>query len=413
MKSPEILRAEVIAIGDELTTGARLDTNSQWLSRELGVLGIVVEFHTTACDTLAAGVECFRIAGGRADVVVATGGLGPTADDLTRDVLAAVSGEPLEESAAALAAIEARFTSRGVAMPATNRRQALFPRGTRIIPNPDGTAPGLDLDLRPPGGRSCRVFALPGVPSEMKRMWRETVAPALAAARPEAATIVQRRLKCFGAGESAIEARLPDIVRRGREPLVGITAHEATITLRITARGRDVRECAAAITADEATIRDCLGELVYGVEDDEVEDAALAAVADAGLTLATAEIGTDGLIAALVSQAQARRGREAGLVFVGGRVLPAGGSTGDAGRLAADVKRDCNADVALAAGRRRPGPDGREIVDIVLDGPAGTTQVEHVLGGGPAVAGPRAAKTAVDLVRRTLAVRDPKGAAAP
>jgi hypothetical protein len=100
-------------------------------------------------------------------------------------------------------------------------------------------------------------------------------------------------------------------------------------------------------------------------------------------------------------------------VFVGGRVLPAGGSTGDAGRLAADVKRDCNADVALAAGRRRPGPDGREIVDIVLDGPAGTTQVEHVLGGGPAVAGPRAAKTAVDLVRRTLAVRDPKGAAAP
>jgi nicotinamide-nucleotide amidase len=163
------MQAEVIAIGDELTTGQRLDTNSQWLSTELGLLGIPVLFHTTVCDTLEAGADAFRIAAARCDLVVATGGLGPTADDLTRDVLAAVSGQPLELSAAALEAVESRFARRAVAMPESNRRQAMFPRGTRIIPNPDGTAPGIDLDVRRPDGGMSRIIALPGVPSEMRR----------------------------------------------------------------------------------------------------------------------------------------------------------------------------------------------------------------------------------------------------
>jgi nicotinamide-nucleotide amidase len=109
------MRGEVIAIGDELTSGQRLDTNSRWLSAELGVLGIPVVFHTTAADTLAAGFEAFRVAASRSDIVVATGGLGPTADDLTRDVLAAAAGEPLEFSAEAFAAIESRFARRSMA----------------------------------------------------------------------------------------------------------------------------------------------------------------------------------------------------------------------------------------------------------------------------------------------------------
>jgi nicotinamide-nucleotide amidase len=121
------MQAEVIAIGDELVTGQRLDTNSRWLSAELAVLGIPVVFHTTAADTLEAGIEAFRIAVGRADVVVATGGLGPTADDLTRDVLAALADRPLVLSESALAAIEARFAARAAPCPASNRRQALFP----------------------------------------------------------------------------------------------------------------------------------------------------------------------------------------------------------------------------------------------------------------------------------------------
>jgi nicotinamide-nucleotide amidase len=396
------MHAEVIAIGDELVTGQRLDTNSRWLSAELAVLGIPVVFHATAADTLEAGIEAFRIATGRADVVVATGGLGPTADDLTRDVLAALAGRPLVLSEASLAAIESRFAARGMPCPESNRRQAMFPEGSRVIPNPNGTAPGIDLTV-PVAGRTSRVFALPGVPAEMKPMWTATVAPALVAQLPEAATILQRRIKCFGAGESAIEAMLPDLVRRGRDPLVGITAHEATITLRIAARGCDDGECRTKIAATEAVIRECLGPLVFGVEDEELEDATLAA---AGGTLAVCEAATAGAASALLGQAEGRR-RERGLaaVFRGGLVLP--GEPLEAAAAAARARREFAADVGLGIGASGTAVDGRPVVSLAVDTFAGTARVEHVLGGGPLLALTRAAKAALDLVRRTAAARHP------
>ena len=408
------MQAEVIAIGDELTTGQRLDTNSQWLSTELGLLGIPVLFHTTACDTLEAGVEAFRIAAARCDLVVATGGLGPTADDLTRDVLAAVAGQPLELSPEALQAVEARFAKRSVAMPESNRRQAMFPRGSRIIPNPDGTAPGIDLVVRRPDGRSSRIIALPGVPSEMRAMWYGTVAGSLQAMLPDAGVFVHRRIKCFGAGESAIEAMLPDMIRRGRDPLVGITAHEATITLRIVAHGRDEAACLAKILPTERTIRECLGTHVYGYEDDEVEDAALRALAGAGQTLGSIEIGTEGRVAACLAQAETRRpvsqmrGSSAA-VYRGGRVLPAtavtpadGESSAAMKDLAEKARADHDAMLGLAVGAVRPGPDGRRVVTIALSDGRNVEMIEHMLGGGPALALSRAAKTAIDQVRRTL-----------
>ncbi len=394
------MRAEVIAIGDELTSGQRLDTNSQWLSAELGVLGVPVVFHTTAADTLEAGVEAFRAAADRADLVVATGGLGPTADDLTRDVLAAVAGSPLELSPEALTAVESRFARRGMPMPESNRRQAVFPRGSRIIPNPEGTAPGIDLDVA--GGRT-RIFALPGVPAEMRTMWRDTVLPAILGMLPERATIVQRRIKCFGAGESAIEAMLPDLVRRGRDPLVGITAHEATITLRIAARGRDEAECQGKIADTEATIRNCLGPLVYGVEDDELEDAVVAAVAAAGMTLATAEVGTDGRVAALLAQAAARSPQ--GGCFRGGRVLPRSADAGLADALAARARAEHDAAVGLGIGPVEPMADGRGEIEVALVTDAGVERFRHMLGGGAFLAGSRAAKFAIDQVRRWALAR--------
>ncbi|MCE2726734.1 MAG: CinA family nicotinamide mononucleotide deamidase-related protein [Planctomycetaceae bacterium] len=395
-----MMRAEVIAIGDELTSGQRLDTNSQWLSAELGVLGVPVVFHTTAADTLEAGVEAFRAAADRADLVVATGGLGPTADDLTRDVLAAVAGSPLELSPEALTAVESRFARRGMPMPESNRRQAVFPRGSRIIPNPEGTAPGIDLDVA--GGRT-RIFALPGVPAEMRTMWRDTVMPAILGMLPERATIVQRRIKCFGAGESAIEAMLPDLVRRGRDPLVGITAHEATITLRIAARGRDEAECQGKIADTEATIRNCLGPLVYGVEDDELEDAVVAAVAAAGMTLATAEVGTDGRVAALLAQAAARSPQ--GGCFRGGRVLPRSADAGLADALAARARAEHDAAVGLGIGPVEPMADGRGEIEVALVTDAGVERFRHMLGGGAFLAGSRAAKFAIDQVRRWALAR--------
>ena len=414
------MQAEVIAIGDELTTGQRLDTNSQWLSTELGLLGIPVLFHTTVCDTLEAGIDAFRIAAGRCDLVVATGGLGPTADDLTRDVLAAVAGQPLELSAAALEAVESRFARRGAVMPESNRRQALFPRGSRIIPNPDGTAPGIDLDVRRPDGATSRIIALPGVPSEMRSMWTGTVAGALLAMLPDAGVFVHRRIKCFGAGESAIEEMLPDLIRRGRDPLVGITAHEATITLRIVAHGRDEAECLAKISPTEKTIRECLGAHVYGCDDDEVEDAAVRALAGSGQTLGTIEIGTEGRVAAALARAQARR--QAGVssqphgavpaVYRGGTVLPAAAVPGVEQESATSIKAlaerarvEHGATVGVAVGAVRQGTDGRSVLAIALSDGQNVEQIEHMLGGGPALALSRAAKTAVDLVRRKFEPR--------
>ena len=391
------MRAEVISIGDELTTGQRLDTNSRWLAAELGLLGIPVASHTTVPDTLEAGVEAFRLATGRSEVVVATGGLGPTADDLTRDVLSALTGKPLEIDHAALADVESRFARRGVAMPESNRRQAMFPRGSRVIPNDHGTAPGLDVDV-PCGRRRSRVFALPGVPAEMKPMWEATVVPALLALVPGRATILHRRIKCFGAGESAIEAMLPDLVRRGRDPLVGITAHEATITLRITARGRDEGECLARIAPTEATIRSCLGPLVFGVDDDEVEDAALAAAATSDDTVASVEIATAGRVALLLAESDRRR-PVPGRTYRGGRV---GGAVGTAVDLATAARCEFGSSIGLGIGPPRPTAEGRQAVDIALATAAGCRRLEHVLAGGPFLALPRAAKTAIDLVRTVL-----------
>jgi nicotinamide-nucleotide amidase len=402
------MRAEVIAIGDELVSGQRLDTNSQWLSAELGVLGIPVAFHVTAADTLAAGLEAFGNAVARADVVIATGGLGPTADDLTRDVLAALAGVPLVPCPATLAVIESRFARRGMPMPESNRRQALFPAGSREIPNPHGTAPGIDLGIAGPD-RSSRIFALPGVPAEMKTMWEGTVAPALAAMLPEAATIVQKRIKCFGAGESAIESLLPDLVRRGRDPLVGITAHEATITLRIAARGPAADDCLARIAATEQVIRDCLGTLVFGTGDDELEDATLAALAAAGDSLAIAEVGTDGRAVGLAAQAASRR-LAAGLpaVFTGGVVEVAGGDTQPVS-LARAARARFGSSVGLGIGPVRPGPEGRPAVECALVSDSGQRCLEHILGGGPALAGSRAAKAALDLVRLEALAGTPCG----
>lgn len=403
--------AEVIAIGDELTSGQRLDTNSRWISGELALLGIPVVFHTTACDTIAAGVEAFRAAVGRADVVIATGGLGPTADDLTREVLAAVAGVPLELVPEAVAAVESMFARRGMPMPESNRRQAMLPRGSSFIPNPTGTAPGIDLTVRRPDGSASRIFSLPGVPSEMHIMWRETVQPAVLAMQPEAGTIRFRCLKCFGAGESAIEEMLPDLIRRGREPAVGITAHEATITLRIAARGVDAAACAAAIAPVEATIRECLGPLVFGTDDDDVEDAAVRSLLAASQTLASIEIGTAGRVAALLAQAMARDAGDQSRPLVpvgyrGGQVLvPEATRSGDAAGAAALAERariEFGTAIGLGVGAERPAADGRRAIDIAVADADGSHEIEHVLGGGPTLALARVAKAAIDLIRHRL-----------
>ena len=411
--------AEVISIGDELTSGQRLDTNSQWLSQRLGEIGIPVLYHTTVADELEANVRVFRQAVERADVVIATGGLGPTADDLTREALARLMGAELVLDEASLAHIRALFSRRKRDMPERNLVQAMFPPGARVVFNPHGTAPGIDLDVPAPLGRPSRIFALPGVPAEMIEMWHETVAGRLSVQTGGARVIRHRRIKCFGVGESDLEQMLPDLIRRGRTPSVGITVSEATITLRITAAGATEQECFAAMEPTVATIHECLGSLIYGYEDEELEHVVHRLLSQRGQTLATAEWGTAGLVAKSLGDVL-----DEAACYLAGHVLPtpvasvkqlgvpaevladhpwAGKEL--AAAMAARCRELVDADYGLAVGAfPPPDAEGAEPgrVHFGLATRDGVVTRSTPFAGHPAILKSRAAKQALNMLRLEL-----------
>lgn len=288
------MNVEIIAIGTEITTGQNLDTNSQWLSQRLFEAGVTVRFHTTMSDTLADQVSALRIACSRADIVIVTGGLGPTLDDLTREALAQVMGVELMFDSASFETIQAMFTQRHRVMPACNRVQAYLPSGAEFIPNSLGTAPGMWAQVG-----SARIACLPGVPSELKPMFLSWVMPRLGlGARRQWI----RRVHAFGAGESAIDERLQGLTARGREPEVGITASGGVITLRIAVKAANEAAAQAAIAPVEKQIRERLGDLVFGVDDEELPDAVARLLIEQNQTIATAESVTAGQVAQLLAR---------------------------------------------------------------------------------------------------------------
>lgn len=384
---------EILSIGDELTSGQRLDTNTQWLSQRLGDLGVRVIRHGTVADDLPVLTDAVRRAIDRSDFVVMTGGLGPTADDLTRDAIAAALGVPLRRDEASLDVIRAMFTSRGRTMPESNQRQADLPEGARAIPNATGTAPGVAARIDRAARPACWLFALPGVPAEMRPMWTETVAPAILAEQPEPRVIAHRTVKCFGAGESHIEAMLPDLIARGREPLVGITASGATITLRVTASGRDEAEAVALMQPTLATIRQTLGDLVYGEGDDGLQDAVARRLATA--TLVTEETWTAGLVAHWMA--------DSAYSLTCSSVKPEEEGLADRGQLearATEIRKASGADWSLVVG----APTESEPVSVgaAVASQDGAVSDAWPLVGGPSILRTRIAKHALNLLRLRL-----------
>lgn len=361
------MQAEIIANGDEITNGRILDTNSQWLSIRLEDLGIRVMYHTAVGDDLQAMVGVFRQAMERSDVVVATGGLGPTADDLTREALANATGRQLIELPEALEHVQRFFAQRQRPMPERNRVQAAFPMGSEMLRNPNGTAPGIAMAVPREGRNPCYVFCLPGIPSEVYEMWPQ-VEDYLRRIGAGKEYILHRDIKCFGAGESQVESLLPDLIRRGNDPLVGINASKNTIILRISTKGPDRQACEEKIKPVMESIHKCLGDLIFGQDEEELQDVVLAHLARLGKSLAIAEADTGGMVADWLYQSDRKIQRN---TFRGGIVLPTEspirhilfGSDGTpspspvseelAGLLARHVRGMFGADVGLAASPMR------------------------------------------------------------
>lgn len=405
------MHAEIISIGTELTSGEKLDTNSQWLSIELSQLGIPVRFHTTMADDKAAMLEAFRMAVNRSDLVLVTGGLGPTLDDLTRELIAELVGVDLVLDEPSLAYIRDLFAKRAREFPERNRIQAMFPRGSEPIFNPIGTAPGIWMEIPRAGRSACLLAAMPGVPSEMKKMYREQVAAKL----PRGKKIIQRVcIHTFGKGESAVEEMLGDLTARNRNPEVGITASSATITLRIAASGDSVDECQRMIAADRSFIHERLGTLVFGEDDETLEAATLQLLEQQQGTVATLEGGTSGLLAqTLAIAATGRSNFKAGSVIatcdlLPNEVLPAGSSSAISSEAAAQmakwIRSQQGTDFGLAVTHFSAVKNEGDIsmCFIALATANDVEVVEHRILSDASIARPRATKTAINMLRLRL-----------
>ncbi|MGD2095154.1 MAG: competence/damage-inducible protein A [Phycisphaerales bacterium] len=287
-------KASIISIGNELLTG-RTDTNTAYLSSELLTIGVPVVSSYTVGDDIEAIVRSFDLASADAEVILVTGGLGPTDDDLTRQAFAKFLGTELQLQDELLHHIQDFFTERNLEMPEKNKIQAYIPAGARALTNNIGTAPGIMAEVN-----GKLLFALPGVPPEMKRMFAESVSPELQRFVGAQAVVV-RKLRCFGAGESAIAEKLGSVSNRGRNPLINYTAGHGIITLHIIAIAKNEEKACLMVEKDEKFLRDKLGELVYGTDEQTLAEVVGRELARQEKTIAIAESCTGGTVAKMLT----------------------------------------------------------------------------------------------------------------
>jgi nicotinamide-nucleotide amidase len=288
------MRAEIIGIGTELLLGQIANENARWISERLAGIGVDVLHHQAVGDNLERIADAFRLAMSRADVVISTGGLGPTQDDITRDGLALALGVELVRHPDLEELIRAKFAALGREMPASNLLQALVPAGARAIVPERGTAPGIVAEA---GG--VVVYALPGVPAEMREMMEGTVLPELAAR--SGATIVSRVLRCTGIGESRVAEILDDLFQGRANPTVAFLAAAGEVKVRITAKASTREEAEALIEPVAAEALRRLGDVVFSTADEALEEAVGRLLRAAGRTLACGESLTGGGLGARIT----------------------------------------------------------------------------------------------------------------
>jgi nicotinamide-nucleotide amidase len=298
------MRCDVVAVGTELLLGQIIDTNSSWLGEQLAVSGIDSLFQTKVGDNLGRIVAALEQALERSDAVIVCGGLGPTQDDITRDAIAKVMGTELELDDEVAARIEAMFSSRGRRMSMNNLRQAEVPVGAVAIRDPQpGTAPGLICPIGDPETGKV-LYAVPGVPAEMRQLFTEAILPDLLRRAGATSTIVSRTLRTWGESESGLaerlEGRIAELDRTGNATLAYLASGIEGIKIRLTAKGATEAEAAALLAAEEAEVRAILGDLVFGVDDETIEASVLSLLRSKGLTLGLAESLTGGLMGARV-----------------------------------------------------------------------------------------------------------------
>jgi nicotinamide-nucleotide amidase len=410
------MRAEIIATGSELLSGGVIDTNSLYLSEELMLVGLETAFKTVVGDDEQDMEEALRRAFGRAAVVIITGGIGPTEDDITRKVIAKIVKKRLVLNEDALKAIHIRLAGRGKEFAASNDRQALIPTGARLLQNPIGIAPGFFSDEE-----GLFIAVLPGVPKEMQAMFNEGLRPALED-RFGGKTFIRRRvLRTCGLSESAVNQAIQNILKRS-EPAVGLTVKETGgVDIRIIARGSHAERVQEQVDSTDAGIREKLGDAVYGVDGQELEEVVGALLKQRRLKLAVAESCTGGLIGGrITSIAGSSEYFERGVVVYSDLaktemlgvppdlIEKHGAVSGQvAEAMARGMLQAAHADLGLSVtGIAGPGGGTEKkpvgLVYTALASAQGVKAVEHRFLGTREQVRIRASQMALDMVRRYL-----------
>jgi nicotinamide-nucleotide amidase len=416
------MRVELFSVGTELLLGEIVDTNAAYLAEKLSQLGVHVYHKTTVGDNAERLAAALRVALGRAEVVLATGGLGPTEDDITAAAVAAVMGVDLVEDEVSARKIRTFARQRGIQLQERLLKQARVPRGSQVVPNPVGTAPGF---ITTRNGKTA--IALPGVPAEMRAMAEQTVFPHLAEARRRAqgeVTIVSRILRLAGIGESQVEAEVADLVAGQSNPTIAPYAKTYEVHLRVAARAETEEAARALIAPVEAEVRARLARHVYGADDETLEMLIGRMLRARRQTLAIAESCTGGLIGhritnvpgssdyLLASLVTYSNGTKSALLGVPAETIAAHGavSAETAQAMAEGVRRVCGADLGLAVTGIAGPTGGTEAKPVGLAYVAaadadGCVVEEHRLRGDRLLVKERAAQAALYLTFRRLRKR--------